>query len=260
MAEQPGNKAIRRNLMVGYGHLGDALGPARTGGLGDIPAAASALRKAVEIAKWLGASDPADRTARFDLANAQYRLGAALLEQGDHAADAYRELKDAQDLLAALEKQDPPNLRYRFATLYVTRKVGEALAALGRDAEATSCYVADRALALTFHGTHNENEARNGSITTGVELAKLKAKSGDRSALVLADEAVDYLAKAPNSAQVAWARAMLWSDLAGIYRKFGQTDRVAQCREKSARLWRGMKLPAVLEPQRAKGLAAVEAN
>ena len=257
--ERPGNAVYRRDLLIGYGHIGDMLGLPRSGGLGDLPRAEAALRKAAEIAAWLRQSDPADRTARYDLANAKYRLGTILLARDGGAEAALREFDEARELLAGLMKGDAANLRYLFVDLYVARKQGEALEALGRDAEAARRFQEVRSGALRFRGAHQEKEIRNGVIAVMAELAKIKARAGDRAAIALADEVAAYIANEPLSPGTAWGRATIAAEMAAVYRKFGLQRQATENLEWSAKTWREMKVPKALEAQRVKELAAVEA-
>jgi tetratricopeptide (TPR) repeat protein len=153
-----------------------------------------------------------------------------------------------------LQEGDPANTRFLLNRAYVTRKMGEALATLGRNAESSRCFGEALALSAGLGGSRGDSEA-----AVSVELAKLKARSGDRGALALADAARAYHDKAKTLATNAWARAMIYADLAGVYRKFGRAELASDCAGKSMQLWQEMKLPAALEKRRAQELATVKA-
>ncbi len=255
--EQPGRVSFRRNLMMSYGHLGDALGLPRSRGLGDLEGAADAFRNAAGIAAWLGRSDPADRKARSDLANADFRLGSVLLPQKGRAPEALSVFEQAESILSDLRRQDPANTNYRYNYLYAMRKKGEALEALGHTAEASRNLTAVISMSGTLRGGHLEQEGKNGARAATVELAKIKASAGDPGAVELADRALAGLAgSAPG--EDAWAWAVMYADLGGVYRRTGRREAAASCLEKSAKLWREMKLPAALENERQKELAVVQ--
>jgi tetratricopeptide (TPR) repeat protein len=258
--EQPGNTGYRRNLMVGYGHLSDALGPPRSNGLGDLDGAADALRKAADIARWLCRSDPADRKARFDLASAQSRLGVVLLAQSGRLGDALAALEESEKIFADVQKQDPANGRYRFAAIYAVRKTGEAMAAARRWGEATRRLMVSMTMAETFFGTRYEEEARNNNLAATVALARVKAETGDASAIAFADRAAGWLVTLKSRPDILWARAQMYAEVAGVYRRLGERTKTASCLEHSAQMWKDLKLPAALESQRQKELAAVNAT
>ena len=65
----------KRNLMIGYGHVGDALGSPVMFNLGDSTGAQTYNRKALAIGQEIYDADPNDSTAKFDLAAGLERLG-----------------------------------------------------------------------------------------------------------------------------------------------------------------------------------------
>jgi len=91
-------------------------------------------------------------------------------------------------------------------------------------------------------------------------LAKLKAKAGDPGAIILADNIASAFPKSPPAVMGnQWNQALVYADLGGIYLRFSKTEAAADCLSKSVALWRDMKIAAVLDAQRQKELAAVEA-
>jgi tetratricopeptide (TPR) repeat protein len=134
--DHPENTSYRRVLLITYGHLGDALGPAASDGLGQLPESVEAFEKAAEIAAWISQHDPADRKSRFHVAVAQMRAALSLLDEPNGATDALRALTKAELLLARLAEEDPANERYRLYSLDLDCDIGRAFMALGRDRDA----------------------------------------------------------------------------------------------------------------------------
>ena len=113
------------------------------------------------------------------------------------------------------------------------------------------------ALAESFRGTSREKEAHIASVVATVALAKIKARAGDESALALADRAAAWLDSASPTRDIVWGWAVMYGDLGGVYRRMGAGGRAASCLSKSVQLWKEMKLPPGLEPERQKHIAAV---
>ena len=76
--------------------------------------------------------------AAKELADAGMKI--LMLEAG-RAYEALEFLEAAAGLLSGLEKEDSANLRYRFVSMYVHRKIGEALETSGRHADAATSRV-----------------------------------------------------------------------------------------------------------------------
>ncbi|HXS94044.1 MAG TPA: serine/threonine-protein kinase [Candidatus Limnocylindrales bacterium] len=258
---EPQNTSYRRVLMISYGHVGDGLGPARNQGLDDLEGASQAYGKAVAIAREMVRQDAADRTARSDLANAEYRAGDVLLVSPGHASEALAILEESERGFSALLKDDPGNERCRFMMLFAQRKQGEALEALGRDAEATRVLVSNRVLAQSFAGTKDAPAARAGAVLAGVRLARIKARAGDGSALTLVNRVADEIrSRNLEIAFTPWAEPTVYADLGRVYQQLGAREQASIWLEKSLACWRALKLPAVLEAKRAAEVKAVEAS
>jgi hypothetical protein len=257
--KRPQNTNYRRDLMISYGHLSDALGPPRNIGLGDLEGASQALAKATEIARWLIEQDPSDRTARNDLANVQSRAGDVLLLQPARIREALQRLEESETLLEGLVREDPANERARSLLLYVQRRDAEALELLGRDAEAARKLAAVRKLAGTFGGTRDADNARAGYTLAGIDLARIEARSGDAGALALANRTAAEISTLPlRKTGVAWGEATVYADMGRVYGQLGEKKSAEYWLQKSAAVWREMKIPAALDTQRAAQLAAVE--
>lgn len=261
VSRSPENVAYRRNLMMSYGHLADTLGVPRGGGLGDLTGADDALSKAVGIARELMRQDPADRTARNDLANALFRSGDVLLAQPPRAADALRRFEESEQLFSGLIKEDPANERGRINLMYVQRKIGESLELVGRNAEAARKLEAVRILVSTFAGTRDEMNARAASALASVDLARIRAAAGDPSAVGLARSVALEIPKIPlGSTGLPWGEATLYADLGRVFLQLARRDDAIYWLQKSAAAWREMKVPGPLEMQREANLASAEAS
>ena len=203
--------------------------------------------------------DPQDRKAWFDLVAADLRTAASLLEEPDGAAKALVCLTREEPRLAALIKEDPANQRYRLYGLVLDGQMGRALAALKRDGEAPRRLERARAEAKGFQGGPNASNVVAWGIDASLRLAQLRAKTGDPAALSLANETATAITNAaPNLFATRWSQASHYGKLGSLYLQIQQKESATLWLEKSAAIWRQMTVPAVLEEQRRKALAAVE--
>jgi len=101
----PKKLLIRRNLSKTYGNYALLLGFPWSPNLGRFDDARVVAQKSVEIAQAANRADPADLTARRDLATALARLGMIEPAPGD-AETSMRELKEAEQLVAPLVAAD----------------------------------------------------------------------------------------------------------------------------------------------------------
>jgi hypothetical protein len=111
-----------------------------------------------------------------------------------------------------------------------------------------------------LRGTSHASSALSWEFPAIYRLASIKAKAGDKAAsLSLADEvAAGYSKAAPGAFGNSWTDASNYGRLGSLYLQLGQAQSARAWLNKSARIWRGMTVPAVLEAQRRKELAAVE--
>ena len=258
--DHPENTSYRRLLLITYGHLGDALGPPEANGLGQLPESVRAFEKAASIAAWISQRDPADRKSWFDLAAAQMRTAASLLEEPNGAVEALGLLTKEELLLTRLANEDPSNQRYRMYALMLDCHMGKALMALGRNREAARRLERARSEVRNLRGGPNERNARSWAVGATLRLAQIKAKTGDAAgSLALADELAAGFSKAGQGVLGnSWTAALFYARLGSLYLQIGQTKAGKFWLEKSAGIWRGMTVPAPLEAQRRKALAAVE--
>jgi tetratricopeptide (TPR) repeat protein len=258
VTEHPENTSYRRLLLITYGHLGDALGPPDTNGLGQLPESVKAFEKAASIAAWISQHDPSDRKAWFDLIAAQMRAAASLLEEPAGAAEALDLLAHAEVLLTRLIHEDPLNQRYRLYALTLEGHRGKALMALRRDAEAVRWLERTRSDATGLRGGPVERNARSWGLAATLRLAQISARRGSAStALSLANETAAGVVNGGLFGS-AWSRALFYRHLGTLYSQIRQPKPAREWLEKSAAIWRAMTVPAPLEAQRRKALTAVE--
>ncbi len=263
----PTNVTYRRSLMVSYGSLADVLGARSGENIGDIAGATAALEKATALARATLAEDAADRRARFDVVNALLRLGA-LIGESSVPASAMAPLTDAERLNATLLAEEPASDRYGYVQVVLDRRIGRALAAAGRDAEAAVRFERVRARGATLLRGPNGPAARNQLLMATIDLARLRAEAGDARAVALAREATAGLAgtpvSPPNVAAALHADlARVWLALAAAQPAPARAGLLAQATtlaDDSTRLWTAVVLPKALEPQRAAALAALDAD
>jgi tetratricopeptide (TPR) repeat protein len=259
----------RRNLLVGYGSLGDVLGGRVIGEhLGDPRGAEAALVRAAAIARWLRDRDPADRRALFDLASVELRRGTVVMENGLQADLALPSLQHAAQLVAQLLAEEPASTRFGYFALVVERRLGETMARLGRQREAIAHFERVQAAAPPLLDGPNGPNTRLQLVLSSVSMARLYAEAEDARAEKLAALALDELTRKPFSPALidARARAELGRTYLALATHAAAPRRAELLRtattqfEMSAAVWRSAKLSAPLESLRAKELSALTAD
>jgi tetratricopeptide (TPR) repeat protein len=259
--EEPQNVVYRRELMVAYGTLGDVLGLRSGENLGDTAGAAAAFRKAADIALWLQEKDPADKKAKTDVASAYLRLGSIQIEDPAQARDGLRHLEATARVLADLIAADQRNARLRYLLLYVHRKTGEGLDALGRENEAVAALERAAAMAPELIKGSDGPNTREQLVLITTRLARIEAGLKNRRALDLARDVATQIARSPTLFRVSpWAEQAVYHDLGRIYLRMKQPDEARPFLEKSLQRLQSIKPAAVLEAKRQKELASVEAD
>jgi tetratricopeptide (TPR) repeat protein len=256
--------------LISYGMLGDVLGYRPGENLGDTPAASASFAKAVELAETARQQDPADQRALFDVANARLRLGSLLSDaEPRQAAAALVEFEQVEHLVNELLAKDPKSERYGFVGLVAERRRGEMLAAMGQRIEAIRRLEAARSAAARFLGGPNGPNARTQLLLASIRLGVLRAQGGETAAATaLADFVSTELGKKPIAPPML--DASTHRDVAGAYIELAKHARAAERTphlqravshlERSAALWRALKIAAPIEPRRAKEVAALEVD
>ncbi len=118
----PQDTGIQRDLMVGYGSLGDILGSPTLPSLGDRAGAERAYRRAAALAESMAASDPNNRRAQADHAIALNRLGNVIApENSQEALSIYRQ---ALELFRATAASDPNNFHVAMNMAHLFQMMG----------------------------------------------------------------------------------------------------------------------------------------
>jgi len=102
--------------------------------------------------------------------------------------------------------------------------------------------------------------ARRLWVLVNVQLAALYARAGDARALTLANAAVDEIGQPPALVISPRTEAAAYRDVGRVYLRFERFAEAAAWLEKSAQLWRELKLPKAFETRRKSEVAAVEAD
>lgn len=259
VADRPDDTIGRHDLMIGYGHLGDALNMQNGESIADPEAAATAFSKALELAVWHQEHDPLDRRSAFDVASAQLRLGSAFLDSGRTAA-GLAHLRDAQRNLLSLLKDDPQNYRFRIAAATVRRYTGEALATLGNRDEAAQALRECINESGPLRRGPNSVAAAQQELLARLRLAVLWSEPPDPRAAPLADNVAAELSQLAPGTLRPWMRAVAERDLGRAYRRIGRAEEARSWLEKSRRRWLEMAVAPAVDALRAKEVAGLEAE
>jgi tetratricopeptide (TPR) repeat protein len=184
-ARHPNDVFRRRLLMIAYGHVGDHLGSPFIVTTGDPRRAREYFDKCVVIARQIIKSDPEDRTARFDLANALLRQGAAEVP-GANRAESLAALRESEGILESLAREDPSAMRYQRPLMLVVQYVGICLREMGRLDEAAVELRRAIALADAILTAHpGDAPALSRLVRDEREMALILASQGDSAGALL---------------------------------------------------------------------------
>jgi len=176
----PNDVVYKRNLMIGYGHVGDILGSPVTYNLGESEGARSYYRKAVAIGEELHDADPNDITAKFDLAAGLERLGMADVPASG-VAESLAALQRSATMLESIVADDPHNLARKQMLALTLEYEGHRLQNLGRYSEANGSYRRSLALSEDMLAADPTNPtALAQAVASGSGLATAMAMAGDR--------------------------------------------------------------------------------
>jgi len=177
----PNDVVYKRNLMIGYGHLGDILGSPVAYNLGDSEGARAYYRKAVAIGEEISNADPHDSTAKFDLAVGLQRFGMVDVPASG-AAESLAALQRSVRMLEALVAADPNKLKVKIQLVLAQEYAGLRLRDLHRYAEAIASY--RRSVALSDSMLEADPTSRVGlsqAVASGRGMATALAMAGDRA-------------------------------------------------------------------------------
>ncbi|MBI3473205.1 MAG: hypothetical protein HY013_17760, partial [Candidatus Solibacter usitatus] len=188
------------------------------------------------------------------------RLGLLLMEDPRRVEDALRRLQESERITARLMAEDPKNFRYQQNALVLDRRIGEVLAALGRNGDATRRLERAVTAAAGLMRRPEGRTARLQMILASLRLAMLRARAGDSRVAALADSVAAEIARPPTVLTPPWNEATVSADLGRIYRASGRTRDAVIWLEKSRQAWQDMKVPRALEARQKSELARVEAE
>jgi tetratricopeptide (TPR) repeat protein len=177
----PNDVVYKRDLMIGYGHVGDVLGSPASYNLGDSEGARNSYRKAVAIGEQIYNADPLDSTAKFDLAVGLERLGMVDVAASG-MAESLAALQRSVRMLETLVAKDPNKLSVKIQLALAQAYTGHRLRALHRYTEAIASYRRSVALAdsmLEVDPTYLS--ALCEAVASGRGIATAMAMAGDRA-------------------------------------------------------------------------------
>jgi tetratricopeptide (TPR) repeat protein len=184
VSSHPNDVVYKRNLMIGYGHVGDMLGSPIADNLGDSPGARLYYRKAFVIAQQISDADPLDTTAKFDVAASLERLGMVDVPASG-VAESLAALRQSAGILESMAVNEPSSLRVKQMLALVLEYTGRRLQTAGRYAEATASFrrsltIGDGMLAAD----PSNRSALSQFVASGRGLATALAMSGDRTGAI----------------------------------------------------------------------------
>jgi eukaryotic-like serine/threonine-protein kinase len=179
----PNDIVYKRDLMIGYGHVGDILGGPVFYNLGDNEGARGYYRKAVAIGEEIFNADPRDSTAKFDLAAGLERLGMVDVAASG-MAESLAVLQRSVRMLETLMVADPNKLMVKITLALAQEYTGHRLRGLHRYAEAIASYRRSVALADSMlEADPTSRSALSEAVGSGRGMATAMAMAGTRASL-----------------------------------------------------------------------------
>lgn len=191
----PNDVVYKRNLMIGYGHVGDMLGSPIAHSLGDSDGARIYYRKAVAMGEEIHNADPRDSTAKFDLAAGLERLGMVDVP-ASNLAESLAVLVRSATILESIAADDPNSLRVKRMLALVDEYAGHRLRSLVRYREAITSY--HRSITLSDEmlvANPADLPGLSQLIASGRGLATAMAMAGNRTGALKQAEATIARAK-----------------------------------------------------------------
>jgi serine/threonine protein kinase len=180
----PTDVVYKRNLMIGYGHIGDILGSPIGNNLGDSEAARIYYQKAVAIGEEIHNADPLDSTAKFDLAAGLERLGMVDVP-ASQAGESLAELQRSSAILQHMAAENPSNLRAKRMLALVLEYQARRQQALHRYADAIASY--QRSLVISdsmLAADATDRAALSQVVASGTGMAEAMAMAGNRAGAI----------------------------------------------------------------------------
>lgn len=240
VAAEPQNVSVKRNLMIGYSHLGDVLGYPELPNLGETAKADAVYAKMVTLAREMQAADPKDARASMDAAIALMRWAAV----APTLPEREKRLRESLELVKARLAAAPSNLtlvRYEGAIEY---QLGVTAQALGRPAEALQHW--RRAVEVVSPSVLKGNESQVKTFVVSVKelmarepLAELRASG--RARLEQVRTVAERVAAKAEGVDDLTARAMApraYAAWAIYHGRLGDAVESAAWRQKALDVWK----------------------
>jgi len=190
----PNDVVYKRNLMIGYGHVGDILGSPVAYSLGDSEGALGYYRKAVAIGEELYNADPNDNTAKFDLAACLERLGMVNVPPTG-VAESLTDLQRSAGILDGLMANDPNSVRVQNMLALTLEYMGRRQQSFARYSEAIANYRRSVTMAdAMLSARPADSTALSQLVASGRGMAMTMAMAGDRTGAIR--QAKETLARA----------------------------------------------------------------
>ena len=192
----PNDVVYKRNLMIGYGHVGDMLGSPIFNGIGDSTGALVYYRKAMAIGEEIYDADHSDSTAKFDLAAALGRVGMVDVP-ASQTGESLAALQRSSGILETLVASDPKNRGRKLTLALVLEYQGHRLRSLGRYPAAIASY--HRSITLAddlLTAAPSDSSALSQVLAAGRGLATAMAMGGNRNGALQQAQTTIALAEA----------------------------------------------------------------
>lgn len=257
----PGNDAWRRDLMLAYGHVADALGSTTLASLGDTAGALEYYRKAAGIGRAIYTREPDNFRAVTDYGIALSRVASTLPEGSQERLEAARQ---SLGVLEAAARINPGNVGVDLYRAIVNQTIGTALVRRGDLAGAVQ--------AFTEGGLQAERGMKLGQTASLVvfisgnrQRAALAVTIGDRAeALRHANAALNAGQKPGTSPRLTTPRALAvmgftYAALANSkLREAGDLVEANSWLEKSLEAWRAAQSDPIFNELHRREMREVE--
>ncbi|MGE0359887.1 MAG: protein kinase [Vicinamibacterales bacterium] len=251
----------RRNLMIGYSHIGDVMGFPGTANLGDLAGAEKAYARMAALGQELYQADPDDRRAAADYAIALMRVGVAT--PVERSAERLARLEQSLAVTNVLVVAEPdPALAANGA--YVLLQIGDTHRDLDRPDAALDAY--GRAIAMAEPVAATNASAGSSMAVAVAQAALLHARAGRAErALALAEQAHamarDVVARHTDPAALGrrYALPRAYATLADVHEHLGRRDQAESWRAKARVAWRELEGTQGFTEQFAREARALEA-
>lgn len=238
---EPLNVAYKRELMLGYSHIGDVLGSPTLANLGDIDGALVAYGKMAAIARELHQADPDDKRALADYGISLLRLANVMPPADPKRAATFRE---SIAVLDQAQAANPSNTMLGVNRTFVAYALGEYYAMAGQKDEALKWWRRSVEIAEPIAGARNSSSVKS-LIVAYRRVANDAAARGRREeALATTRKAIavgEAAATESNSADALGNRAAkprAYAIAGEVYERLGDAALAREWYQKSLEAWK----------------------